>query len=92
MKKAEIIDSISSKTGLSKKDSSKTLDAVLDTISEAMAAGKALSFVGFGSFTVNERAARTARVPGTDKVIDLPATKVVKFKVGKQLKEAVAKG
>ncbi|HIO90250.1 MAG TPA: HU family DNA-binding protein [Campylobacterales bacterium] len=91
MKKAEFIDAIASKTGLSKKDTNAVIDATLETITEALAAKKSVSFIGFGSFSTVARAARTARVPGTDRIIDVPATTAVKFKVGKQLKEAVAK-
>jgi len=91
MKKAEFIDAIASKTGLSKKDTNAVIDATLETITEALTAKKSVSFIGFGSFSTAARAARTARVPGTDRVIDVPATTAVKFKVGKQLKEAVAK-
>jgi len=90
MKKAEFIDAIASKTGLSKKGSTEALDAILETITEALVAKKSVSFIGFGSFSTAPRAARTARVPGTDKVVDVPATTAVKFKVGKQLKDAVA--
>ena len=90
MKKAEFIDAVASKAELSKKDVNAVIDAAIETITEALKAGKSVSFIGFGSFTTVDRAARTARVPGTDKVVDVPATKAVKFKVGKQLKEAVA--
>ena len=91
MKKADLIQAISDKTGLSKKDTSATIDAALEVIEEALAAKKSVSFIGFGTFSTAPRAARTARVPGTDKVVDVPATTAVKFKVGKKLKEAVAK-
>jgi len=90
MKKAEFIDAVAAKTGLSKKDTSGVVDAVLETITEALKAKKSVSFIGFGTFSTSERAARTARVPGTDRVVDVAATTAVKFKVGKQLKEAVA--
>jgi len=90
MKKAEFIDAVASKAELSKKDVNAVIDAAIETITEALKAGKSVSFIGFGSFTTVDRAARTARVPGTDKVVDVPATKAVKFKVGKQLKDAVA--
>ena len=92
MKKAELIQAISDKTGLSKKDTTATIDAALETIEEALVARKTVSFIGFGTFSTSPRAARTARVPGTDKVVDVPATTAVKFKVGKRLKESVAKG
>ena len=90
MKKAEFIDAVAAKTGLSKKDTSGVLDAILETITDALKEKKSVSFIGFGTFSTSERAARTARVPGTDKVVDVPATTAVKFKVGKQLKETVA--
>jgi DNA-binding protein HU-beta len=91
MKKAELIQAISDKTGLSKKDTAATIDAALDAIQDALVAKKTVSFIGFGTFSTAPRAARTARVPGTNKVVDVPATTAVKFKVGKRLKEAVAK-
>jgi len=91
MKKAEFIQVVASKAGLSKKDTNAALEAMLETITEALAEGKSVSFIGFGTFSTAPRAARKARVPGTDKVVDVPATTAVKFKVGKKLKEAVAK-
>ena len=91
MKKAEFIDAVASKAGLTKKDVNAVVDAALETITEALKGGKSVSFIGFGSFSTAPRAARTARVPGTDKVVEVPATTAVKFKVGKQLKDAVAK-
>ncbi len=91
MKKAEFIQVVAEKAGLSKKDTNAALEAMLETITEALAEGKSVSFIGFGTFSTAPRAARKARVPGTDKVVDVPATTAVKFKVGKKLKEAVAK-
>lgn len=92
MKKAEFIQAVADKAGLSKKDSLKVVDAALETIKEALTAGGSVSFIGFGTFSTADRAARKARVPGTKKVIDVPASKAVKFKVGKKLKEAVVAG
>lgn len=91
MKKAEFVDLVASKAGLSKKDSQKALDAVLDSIQEALVSGKSVNFIGFGGFGASVRKARSAKVPGTDKVVNVPETKVVKFKAGKKLKESVAK-
>lgn len=91
MKKAEFIESVANKAGLSKKDTQKALDSILDTIKDAMVSGKTVNFIGFGSFATATRAARKAKVPGTDRVVDVPATKAVKFKPGKQLKDSVAK-
>jgi len=91
MNKAEFIDAVAEKAGLSKKDSKGAVDAVLETITETLVKKESVSFIGFGTFTTSDRAARTAKVPGTDRTVDVPATTVAKFKVGKALKEAVAK-
>lgn len=91
MKKAEFVQAVAEKAGLSKKDTEAVLDAAIEVITEALAEGKSVSFIGFGTFTTAERAARQAKVPGTDRVVEVPATRAVKFKVGKKLKEAVAK-
>jgi len=91
MKKADFIQAVSEKAGLSKKDTIQAVDAALETINDALVARKSVSFIGFGTFSTAPRAARKARVPGTDRVVDVPATTAVKFKVGKKLKEAVAK-
>ena len=90
MKKADFIDAVATKTGLSKKQTSEVVDAVLETITGALTKKGSVSFIGFGTFSTTERAARTARVPGTGKEVKVPATTAVKFKVGKGLKEAVA--
>lgn len=92
MKKADFIQAVAEKAGLSKKDSLKVVDAALEVIQNALVAGDSVSFIGFGTFGTADRAARKARVPGTKKVIDVPASKAVKFKVGKKLKEAVVVG
>jgi DNA-binding protein HU-beta len=90
MNKAEFIDAVAAKAGLSKKDSKGAVDAVLETITETLVKRETVSFIGFGTFSTAARAARTAKVPGTDKTVNVPATTVAKFKVGKSLKEAVA--
>ena len=90
MNKAELIAVVAEKSGLTKKASGEAIDAILATIEESLVAGKEVSFIGFGSFSVAARSARKARVPGTDKTIDVAATKAVKFKVGKGLKDAVS--
>jgi len=90
MTKKDFIDMVANKSGLSKKDAQKAIDCTLETISETLVAGDNVSFIGFGAFTVVTRAERQVRAPGTDRVISLPATKVVKFKVGKKLKEDVS--
>ena len=91
MNKAEFIDAVAEKAGLSKKDAKGAVDAVLETITEALVKKDSVSFIGFGTFATASRAARVAKVPGTDKTVNVPATTVAKFKVGKALKEAVAK-
>lgn len=91
MNKQEMVASIASKTELSKKDAQAALEATLDTIKECLEKGDAISFIGFGTFSTAKRAARTARVPGTGKEVQVPSTTAVKFKVGKSLKDAVAK-
>ena len=70
-----------------KKDTLKVVDATLETIQAVLEKGDTISFIGFGTFSTADRAARKARVPGTKKVIDVPASKAVKFKVGKNLKK-----
>ena len=89
MNKADFIDVVAEKTGLSKKDTKAALEASLETITETLVKGDSVSFIGFGTFCTSQRAERTARVPGTGAEIKVPATTVVKFKVGKALKEAV---
>jgi DNA-binding protein HU-beta len=91
MKKAEFVQELAQKAGLSKKDAEVALNATLEIIESSLAKGDTVNFIGFGSFSTSKRAARKAKVPGTDKVVDVPATTAVKFKVGKKLKDAVAK-
>ena len=90
MNKSEFIDAVAEKSGLTKKDSKIAVDAVLDTLTEALAKKDSVAFLGFRTFATASWEARTARVPGTDKTVNVPATTVAKFKVGKALKEAVA--
>ena len=91
MNKNEFIDAISTKTGLTKKDTKAVVDAALETITETLAKKDFVSFIGFGTFSTSAREAREATVPGTTRKVQLSATTVAKFKVGKALKEAVAK-
>lgn len=90
MNKVEFIDAVAAKAGLSKKDAKGAVDAVLNTITESLVKKESVSFVGFGTFSVSERAARTAKVPGTDKTVQVEAKTVAKFKAGKLLKDIVA--
>ena len=91
MNKTELIAAVAEKSGLSKKDSEKAVSAVLDAVTEALVAGDKVQLVGFGTFDVKERAARIGRNPKTKEEIQIPASRVASFKVGKALKDAVAK-
>lgn len=91
MNKAELVSAVAEKTGISKKDSEKAVNAAFDTITEALAAGDKVQLVGFGAFEVKERGARIGRNPKTKEEIEIPASRVASFKVGKALKEAVTK-
>ena len=91
MNKQELITAAAEKTGFSKKDTEATLNAALETIAAALADNEKVQLVGFGSFEVKERAARIGRNPKTKEEIEIPASRVASFKVGKALKEAVTK-
>ena len=91
MNKAELVSAVAEKTGMSKKDSEKAVNAAFDTITEALAAGDKVQLVGFGAFEVKKRGARIGRNPKTKEEIEIPASRVASFKVGKALKEAVTK-
>ena len=91
MTKADLITVVAQKTNLSKKDSDKAVAAVLDAITETLAAGEKVSLVGFGTFEVKERAAREGINPRSKEKIIIPASKLPSFKAGKALKEEVSK-
>ena len=91
MNKTELVAAVAEKTGMSKKDSEKAVNAAFDSITEALAAGEKVQLVGFGAFEVKERNARVGRNPKTKETIEIPASRVASFKVGKALKDAVAK-
>ena len=91
MNKAELIAEVAAKTGLSKKDSEKAVNATLDTVTASLESGEKVSLVGFGVFDVKERDARMGRNPKTKEEIPIPASRVPQFKAGKALKEAVDK-
>lgn len=89
MNKAELIDSMAEGAGISKADAKKALDAFIETTTNALKSGDRVALVGFGSFAVSERSARTGRNPQTGKEINIAAKKVVKFKAGADLGSAV---
>ena len=91
MKKTELIAAVAEKSELSKKDAEKALNAVLETISETLAAGDKVALVGFGTFETKTREARTGRNPRTGEEMEIAACTAPVFKAGKALKDAVAK-
>ena len=91
MNKVELVASVAEKVGLSKKDAEKAVAAVLDSVVAAVAKGDKVQLVGFGTFEVRARAARTGRNPRTNETITIAASKQPVFKAGKALKDAVAK-
>ena len=91
MNKAELIAAVAEKATLSKKDSEAAVNAALEAITAALQDGDKVQLVGFGSFEVKKRAARTGRNPRTKEVVEIPASQVPVFKAGKALKDAVGK-
>ena len=89
MNKSELINSIADKAELSKKDSEKFLNAFVEVVSESLTAGEKVQLVGFGTFDVKSRPARTARNPRTGEPIEIAASKDPVFKAGKALKDEV---
>jgi DNA-binding protein HU-beta len=85
MNKAQLIDAMAAESGLTKVDSRRALDAFIKVTVNALHEGDRLGLVGFGSFSVSERGARTGRNPQTGKEIQIPAKKIVKFKAGSEL-------
>ncbi|NPA36430.1 MAG: HU family DNA-binding protein [Chlorobi bacterium] len=89
MNKAQLIDAIAGESGLTKADAKKALDAFIKVTSDALKSGDRVALVGFGSFGVTERSARTGRNPRTNEEIQIPAKKVVKFKAGSELTDSI---
>jgi DNA-binding protein HU-beta len=89
MTKAELIDKMAHHTGLSKTDAAKSLNTLITCLTEALKKGQKITIVGFGTFTVSKRKARTGRDPRTGREISIPAAKVPRFSPGKALKQAV---
>ena len=92
MSKKEFVDAYAKATGETKKRAEELVNQFLDTVEESLLKGDSVQFVGWGTFEVKERAARTGINPQTKKEIKIPAKKVVKFKVGKKLADSVAEG
>ncbi len=91
MKKAELAAVVAEKAGLTKKDADAAITAVVEAVTEALVNGDKVQLVGFGTFEVRERGARTGKNPRTGEVIEIAACKQPAFKAGKALKDAVAK-
>ena len=89
MNKHELVSAIAQNAELSKKDADKALSAAIEAITKALAEGDKVQVVGFGTFEVRERAARTGKKPRTGEVIEIAASKVPAFKAGKALKDVV---
>jgi DNA-binding protein HU-beta len=89
MTKAELVAAIAKEAGIVKSKAEKALDGFVSAVSGALSSGDKITLVGFGTFSVGERAAREGRNPRTGEKIKIPASKVVKFKAGKTLSEKV---
>ena len=89
MNKAELVAAMADQAGLSKKDAEKALKAFTDVVSDELKNGGKVQLVGFGTFEVAERAARTGKNPQTGEAIKIPASKAPKFKAGKALKDSL---
>jgi DNA-binding protein HU-beta len=89
MNKAELTDAVAESADLSKSDAGNAVDAVIGAIESALSKGDSVSLIGFGTFSVSDRAARTGRNPRTGETIQIAASRAAKFKAGKALKDAV---
>jgi len=89
MNKSELIDAIAADADISKADAGRALDALTANISNALKKGDTVSLIGFGTFSVKERAARTGRNPATGETINIKASKSPSFKAGKAFKDAI---
>ena len=89
MNKSELIDAMSAQSGLTKADADRAYKAFVDVITDEMKKGESVSLIGFGTFLVRERQARTGRNPRTGENIEIAASKIPAFKAGKALKDAV---
>jgi DNA-binding protein HU-beta len=90
LNKGDLINAVVEKTGLTKKDTEKAVNAVFEIIKDSLGQGESVKLVGFGTFETRERAARLGRNPQTGEEIQIPSAVVPAFKAGKALKESVA--
>ena len=91
MNKTELIAVVAEKTGMTKKDAERVINATVDTITEKLVAGEKVAMSGFGIFEVKAREARVGRNPRTKETIEIPATRLPAFKASKALKDIVSK-
>jgi nucleoid DNA-binding protein len=91
MNKTELVDAVAKTSGLTKVDSKKAVDALLEELTKALKKGDSIQLIGFGTFKVSARKARDGRNPRTGEVIKIPASKVPTFSAGSALKDAVNK-
>ncbi len=89
MNKSELIEKIAEVSDLTKADSARALDGFVQAVTEALQAGDSVALIGFGTFMVKERSARTGRNPQTGEAIEIAASRIPSFKAGKALKDAV---
>lgn len=89
MNKSDLVDAVAADTGLTKSDATKAVDALFNAITDALKKGDEVRLVGFGTFAVSERAARTGKNPRTGEQIQIGASKQPKFKAGKGLKDSL---
>lgn len=89
MNKTDLIDAVAKSADLNKSQAGKAVDAILESITKTLKNGQDVALLGFGTFSVSERAARQGRNPSTGATIDIPASKQPKFTAGKKLKDAV---
>jgi DNA-binding protein HU-beta len=89
MNKADLVNSLSEKTGLTKTKSNEVVDAIVSTITESLRNGEKVTLVGFGTFTTSKKEARKGRNPKTGETLEIPAKTVAKFKAGSELTKSV---
>ena len=89
MNKADLVSAMANEAGITKRQAAAALDSALKNISGTLKDGESVTLIGFGTFSVSERAARQGRNPQTGEVIDIPVSKVARFKAGKALKDLV---
>lgn len=89
MNKADLVNSLSTKTGLTKTKSNEVVDALVSTITESLRNGEKVTLVGFGTFTTSKKEARKGRNPKTGETLEIPAKTVAKFKAGSELSKSV---